>query len=164
MPIPKKPRDQRIDGHNTKDVTLSESRPPVPTPPKDLLPYSKKLWHDYWANSEVVRAIDPISDRHIVRRWIMAVDEYERLQPDMAKNPTGYGNQGQTILNPIAGYLTRLRAEILHCESELGLTPMSRLRLGIAASDLYQREANPQQQNPTSDTVIDAREMMRILS
>ena len=42
------------------------------------------------------------------------------------------GSKDQLRLNPVADLVTKLETIILRLETELGLTPMSRARLGIA--------------------------------
>lgn len=132
---PKKPTALR-QGHGaaTRDVSLRDDQPPMPLPPKGLLAQTRKLWRDYWG-SEVARAVDRAADRHILERWIRAIDEYERVLPEFRKERVSTGSTGQLVIHPLAGYLAQLKTEIKNCEAELGLTPMARTRLGIALGE-----------------------------
>ena len=103
----------------------------VPRAPKNLLPASKRLWTDFW-NSPVSHAIDPDADRYRIERWITTVDEYERVNAAFKATRIVRGSTGQPALNPLAQYLQQLLAEINKAETELGLTPLARMRLGIA--------------------------------
>lgn len=133
MPKPKKAPELR-QGHPRdiipRDVTLRDEQPPTPLPPRGLLKRSRQRWLAYWG-SQVARALDPVSDLHRVERWIRAVDEYERVYPEFVRERLTTGSTGQVTLNPLAGYLKNLEGAIAKAETELGLTPMSRLKLGI---------------------------------
>lgn len=110
---------------------LRDEAPPVPLPPKGLLKRQQQRWLDYW-ETQVARAVDPVADLHRIERWIRAVDEYERVYPVFRKQRLSTGSTGQMTLNPLATYLANLEGQIAKAETELGLTPMARLRLGIA--------------------------------
>lgn len=77
------------------------------------------------------QAADPVADLHRVERWIRAIDEYERVLPVLTKTRLVKGSMGQVVLNPLAAYLDSIKAELARAETELGLTPLARLRLGI---------------------------------
>jgi P27 family predicted phage terminase small subunit len=80
----------------------------------------------------VSRAADPKVDLPRVKRWIGALDEYERVNEVFKNTRLVKGSTGQPSLNPLAAYLSALAAELRAAEYELGLTPLARLRLGIA--------------------------------
>jgi P27 family predicted phage terminase small subunit len=161
--LPKKPpelRQGKPRGPQPKDVALRDEAPPVPLPPRGLLARTRQRWRDYWA-SPVARAVDPVADLHRVERWIRAVDEYERCYPTFVRARLTEGSMKQTSMNPLAGYLHQLEGTIARAETELGLTPMARLRLGIAygqarltAAELNQ--ALQQGDDGTGDEVLDA--------
>jgi P27 family predicted phage terminase small subunit len=99
--------------------------------PKGLLAATKRIWSAYW-NSPASRAADPGADRYRVERWITTVDEYERINAAFKQTRIVKGSTGQPVLNPLSQYLQQLLAEINKAETELGLTPLARMRLGIA--------------------------------
>jgi len=99
--------------------------------PKGLLPASKRVWKAFW-DSPVSQAIDPDADLYRVERWINTIDEYERVNAAFKNARIVKGSTGQPALNPLAQYLQNLLAEINKAETELGLTPLARMRLGIA--------------------------------
>ena len=133
MSNPKKLPSDRQGHAGTKDVTLRKDQPPTPLPPRGLLKRSRERWRGYW-NSQVARAVDPVADLHLVERWIKAVDEYERVLPVFEKTRLVKGSMGQLVMNPLAAYLQQVKGELSKCETELGLTPMARLRLGLVAA------------------------------
>jgi P27 family predicted phage terminase small subunit len=103
----------------------------MPKAPRGLLESSRKRWAAYWS-SAVAQAADRVVDLHRVERWIRAVDEYERVLPVFRKTRLVKNAPGSVVLNPLAGYLNQLEAVIQRAETDLGLTPVARLRLGIA--------------------------------
>jgi P27 family predicted phage terminase small subunit len=99
--------------------------------PKGLLAATKRIWSAYW-QSPVSRAVDREADRYRVERWITTVDEYERITAIFKQTRIVKGSTGQAVLNPLSQYLQQVLAEINKAETELGLTPLARMRLGIA--------------------------------
>jgi P27 family predicted phage terminase small subunit len=125
-------------GHRRHDfVVLAGGRQaPVPRPPTGLLVRSQRRWEAFW-RSEVAQVIDLGSDLPALRRWIQASDEFERTVGLIAG--TGrlvQGSMGQPVLNPLYGLLRDLHAQITRAESEFGMTPMARLRLGLSIGEL----------------------------
>jgi P27 family predicted phage terminase small subunit len=128
---PKKlPIERQGHGAATTDVALREEKQPVPIPPKGLLRKTQLTWVSIW-DSQVARAWDPVADIGLVERWIRAVDECERVMPEFKKHRVTEGSMKQLTLNPLGSYLAQLKTEIKACETELGLTPMARAKLGI---------------------------------
>jgi P27 family predicted phage terminase small subunit len=103
----------------------------VPDPPSGLLAVSKSLGEAFW-RSEVAGAVDLHSDLGRLGRWIRDVDEYERSLSEFRRGRLVEGSMGQPRLNPLAARLKDLEASIRETEREFGMTPLSRLRLGIA--------------------------------
>jgi P27 family predicted phage terminase small subunit len=103
----------------------------VPRAPTGLLDASRRRWKAFW-NSAVAKAVDLDADLYRVERWIGCVDEYERVNAAFKKTRLVKGSTGQPALNPLATYLQQLLGEINKAEAELGLTPLARMRLGIA--------------------------------
>lgn len=104
----------------------------IPVPPPDLLKASKDRWESYW-RSAVSSAVDLNADRGLLERWIRSVDEWYRAYRDFRKARTTEGSTGQLVLSPLAKLISQLESEIGRCERELGLTPMSRIKLGLTA-------------------------------
>ena len=122
---------ERQQAHSPLTVR-SEADVVVPKPPVGILKRHRDAWERYW-RSEVGRAADPDVDTTRVIRWIQDVDEFERTQVVVKRARLVKGSQGQPVLNPLTHYLTQLDTRIRHAEMQLGLTPLSRMRLGITA-------------------------------
>lgn len=133
-------RDPDSTGHRAKDDvgTVVSLRPEsqvvkLPDPPEELLPAVEVIWHEFF-KSQVARAVDPQADAGVLRRWILAVDQYERNAAALRSGEIEVmtvGSQGQMVLHPLAKYQSQLDAQIARLEKELGLTPMARARLGL---------------------------------
>jgi P27 family predicted phage terminase small subunit len=127
---PRKPG--RAQGKRERPAVTLVGRPPlVPDPPSGLLAASTALRGAFW-RSEVAGAVDLDSDLGRLGRWIRDVDEYERALRELRRERMVEGSMGQPRLNPLAGRLKDLEGSIRETEREFGMTPLSRLRLGIA--------------------------------
>jgi P27 family predicted phage terminase small subunit len=139
-PPPKTPeRRQRRNARTTTGresalVALPGGRRDVPDPPPGLLKAAKDRWHGFWA-SEVARAIDPQSDLPALERWVKATDEYDRVAKVVKRSRLVKGSMGQPVANPLLGYLAQLESQISKAEAAFGMTPIARLRLGIALGE-----------------------------
>ncbi len=130
---PRKPLGM-TQGHRQRSglvLTASERLPRVPKPPDGLLASSRKYWRSYW-ESDVAKAADRKVDLPRVVRWIRVLDEYDRIDAIFKQTRLVKGSTGQPALNPLAGWLVSLMAELRAAETELGMTPLARQRLGIA--------------------------------
>jgi P27 family predicted phage terminase small subunit len=101
----------------------------VPEPPEGLLASTVQAWTAYW-RSDVARAI---GDENLVtvRRLFELIDQRDRALDVVRAALVVRGSRDQLRLNPVADLVTKLETIILRLETELGLTPMSRARLGI---------------------------------
>jgi P27 family predicted phage terminase small subunit len=102
----------------------------VPEPPEGLLESTQEAWRTYW-RSDVARAA---TDEGLptIRRLFELYDQRDRAMEIVRQTLVVRGSKDQLRLNPVADLVTKLETIILRLETELGLTPMSRARLGIA--------------------------------
>lgn len=103
----------------------------APPPPAGLLKKTAEQWAAFWM-SPVASAADPITDLPAIARLFTAYDELERVGPVFRKQRIVEGSTGQPTLNPLSKYIAQLTTEIVALEDRFGLTPKSRLALGIA--------------------------------
>lgn len=123
-------RPDRVNRRTLQLVAPGDARP-VPATPKGLQAGAQKRWRALWA-SPVAPAIDLTADGEALHRWIHCVSERERLQPLADRTPVVKGSTGQLVANPVYGILGGLTKEIERLEEHFGLTPLARMRLGIA--------------------------------
>ena len=107
------------------------SRAPSPAVPPGLTKSAQSLWRRFW-RSPVAGAINPDADRYLLVRWIQAVNEREITYPLLIAARLVKGSTGQLVLSPLARYLNQLEVTIAWCETQMGMTPAARARLGIA--------------------------------
>ena len=133
-PVPK-PRETRQRWAKRPEIGLVKvdpaDKPVIPTAPKGLSPASKKRWRTFWL-SPLAKVVEISTDLHRVERWIQAVDEYEKVGKVFRSSRLVKGSTGQPVLNPLAAYLANLETAISRAEQEIGMTPLARLKLGIA--------------------------------
>jgi P27 family predicted phage terminase small subunit len=67
-----------------------------------------------------------------LERWIVSVDEWARAMRALRRQRIVEGSTGQPALNPLASYVASREAAIMDAEEKYGMTPMGRLKLGIA--------------------------------
>lgn len=134
-PIPKRSED-RHRAPKRPELGLVEPKPDgfvVPPAPVGLLKVTKERWDAYW-RSAVSSAVDINADAGLVERWIRSLDEWHRAYREFRKDRTTEGSTGQLVLSPLGKWIRQLESEIGRCEQQLGLTPMSRLKLGLTAN------------------------------
>jgi P27 family predicted phage terminase small subunit len=140
-PPPKTP--ERRQRRNARTTTGRESalvalpggrRRDVPAPPPGLLKPAKDRWQGFWG-SEVARAVDPQSDLPALERWVKATDEYDRVARVVKRSRLVRGSMGQPVAHPLLSYLGQLEGQISKAEAAFGMTPIARLRLGIALGE-----------------------------
>src|SRR5207245_8398909 len=96
-----------------------------------LLAVGRKRWRAYW-ESGLAQAVDRAVDMARIERWILTSDECEKVSATLKRVPLVKGSTGQPAMNPLLSYLSVLLAELRAAETELGMTPLPRQRLGIA--------------------------------
>lgn len=104
-----------------------------PRAPKGLSKNSRQLWQRVW-RSRVAEAYDPDSDIGIITRWIRNVDRHERLSAAFDRNimvPSTSRSGTTFVINPLSNLIKQLEDRICAAETQLGLTPMARNRLGV---------------------------------
>lgn len=130
---PLKPSEVR-QGHRIRPALTVVSRPPpapsVPDPPPGLLKATRARWEAFWTSPQAAAALP--SDLGGLERWIISLDEWTRAMRAFRRERIVEGSTKQPALNPLAAYITSREAAIRDAEERYGMTPMARLRLGIA--------------------------------
>ena len=132
----KKPAGQR-QRRGTPDVGLVVAQPdvrPVPAADVSWREGTVERWTVFWA-SPLASQVEQ-SDQGAFRRLFWIYDELDRLRE--AIEVTGRvveGSQGQPRPNPLYKQVESFQAEARQLEDRFGLSPLSRLRLGITFAD-----------------------------
>ena len=130
----KKNADRR-QGRGTSDVgALEPVVRQVPVADVAWREATVERWVIFWG-SPLASQVEP-SDEGAFRRLFKLYDEIERMWE--AIEVTGRvveGSQGQPRPNPLYKQVQEFQAEARQLEDRFGLSPMSRLRLGITFAD-----------------------------
>ena len=126
--------DRERQGHRASkaiEVAPATDTVSVPNPPAGLLPSTLDAWHAYWRSSPAQVATE--ADHQAILRLFVLADEFRRCTQAVRSTNERVveGSVGQVKMNPLSDYALKLEAAIGRLETELGLTPMARARLGL---------------------------------
>jgi P27 family predicted phage terminase small subunit len=132
----RKPAESRQRGSRTRDVGVPPARlvgsvPAVPSSEKPLLKVTREAWVAFWSTEPLAALVMP-ADRSALDRLFRMYDMRERMERMVARQPFMEGSTGQPVVNPAAKEVASLDGRILALEDRFGITPMARLKLGIA--------------------------------
>ena len=136
MANPKKPADRR-QNRVTDDVGVvvrGDVARPVPAADLSWRESTVERWVSFWG-SPLASQVEQ-SDEGAFRRLFWLYDELDRLRE--AIDLTGRvveGSQGQPRPNPLYKQVESFQSEARQLEDRFGLSPLSRLRLGITFAD-----------------------------
>jgi P27 family predicted phage terminase small subunit len=132
----KKPADQRQNRITKNVVVALNSRFAPPVASEGWRPGTVDRWDFFW-QSKLASNVEP-SDEGALRRLFRLYDELDRLWD--AVEETGRvveGSQGQPRPNPLFKQIETFQAEARQLEDRFGLSPMSRLKLGVTFADAH---------------------------
>jgi P27 family predicted phage terminase small subunit len=133
MPGPTpKPPSRRIRT-TTKAVGVIRAAGTAPRMPAGLCSAAQNAWRDYFADT-VSGVIRP-ADASLVLRWVRNLDRYHRLVSEADREPVVIGSQLQPRPNPLYDMVFKIEASLRADEAQLGIGPLSRLRLGAQLSE-----------------------------
>jgi P27 family predicted phage terminase small subunit len=127
---------ENLVGHRDNSLTVIEGKGAIekPLPNSKWTVATKRYWDEYWA-SDISNATQMV-DLPALYRLYQFYDAVERANKTIARQGNagllGTGSKGQATINPLITLTMKLEEKILKLEQELGLTPLSRQRLGIA--------------------------------
>jgi P27 family predicted phage terminase small subunit len=127
-----------LPGHPTK----------VPEPPSDLQAPGLRAWTAIWSEPQTA-----LADRLIIEQLARLEDECAELRAQIAEQGTTLSKKQVTPKGVVVGVeeyahpaireLRRCGAEALQIARELGLSPQSRLKMGLAIVEIAQKQATP---------------------
>lgn len=130
-----KPPDQLVNrrGGRGRQLVVTGGPPPAPPYPKGISAQAVARWRAFW-KSEVAAAVDLNADQERIRRWIIAVDEREKLWKVACAQPLISSRFG-LVKNPLWTVINQLTNEIQRAEEHFGMTPLSRFRLAFTKTE-----------------------------
>jgi P27 family predicted phage terminase small subunit len=139
-PPPKQPdRRQRRNERTATEragvglVALPGGKVDPPPPPTGLLKATREDWSGFW-ESPLASLVVP-ADVPALRRLFALYDERLRAYQGYRRQRLAPGSMGQPTLNPLFGAMKGMDAEIRALEDRFGLSPIARLRLGVALGE-----------------------------
>lgn len=143
MPQPRKPAERRQrkadrsqegtvrtrDAGNVVALPIGTQAGIAATANLDWAAEVQEAWVELWS-SPLVACYKP-TDMPALRRLFDLRDRLIDVQRKFDEEPTVAGSMGQLTLSPWAAEVHRVAAEVERLEDRFGLTPMSRLRLGV---------------------------------
>jgi|TARA_R110000787_G_scaffold63044_3_gene142178 P27 family predicted phage terminase small subunit len=129
----------KLAGHRDNSLSVLQGGKTFETPKanKKWLQKTRSYWLQYW-ESELSSMAQKV-DFPAFYRLFQYYDQNERAQNTLRKlgnnGLLSLGSTGQSTINPLITLTLKLEEKILRLEQELGLTPLSRQRLGISYSE-----------------------------
>ena len=129
----------KLTGHRSNSLNVIQGGKTFETPKPNSrwLTKTRTYWKDYW-DSELASTAQRV-DFPAFYRLFQYYDETERANrtiQNLGNNGLlSSGSRGQPTINPLISLTLKLEEKILKLEQELGLTPLSRQRLGISVSE-----------------------------
>jgi hypothetical protein len=114
-------------------VALPGGKVEPPPAPSGLLKATREDWVEFW-RSPLGSLVVP-ADFPALRRLFTLCDERARALKGYRQERLVPGSTGQTVLNPLFGAMKAADAEIRALEDRFGLSPIARLRLGVALGE-----------------------------
>lgn len=106
----------------------------VPEPPAGIGAAARRVW-DRYMRSWVAGAVQADADLDALEQWILNVDEREKTRVAIRREPLVPGSRGNLVPNPLYKRITQLNREIQQAREHFGMTPLSRWRLQLMASE-----------------------------
>jgi Phage terminase, small subunit len=130
-------RSRRRDArrHSGAEVTLLHGEARVPEPSEHWSNETVAEWNGYWGSDVARLATDETVP--VVRRLHDLRDERRLLFEGIRKSGARLtlGHKGQPRANPLYRVVLEIDAEIRMLEDRLGLSPLSKLQLGVVLGD-----------------------------
>jgi P27 family predicted phage terminase small subunit len=123
-------KGSRHTGSQSLTLVADPTRP-IPLPPSGLRKSARDAWLAFW-RSDMAALVKDESDMDALRDWALCLSERDRLRVIVKRHPLVQTTKGTLMENPVARLISRYTAQISRYQDQFGLTPLSRLRLGIA--------------------------------
>lgn len=114
-------------------LTSGEFLNDIPPAPKGLQPETRANWDVFWLSP--LRGYLISADLNLVKRYFQYMDERDRIWSRYQRKKTGVGSMGQEIVSPWWPALKDAETLIEKCEAQLGIGPLSRMRLNISFAE-----------------------------
>jgi len=135
-PLPKNP--DRAQNRRTTTLSVVEAKPGavVPDPPPSLSVTWVEHWRTFWT-SDLAALVTDVDRPAVVRLFEYYQERADCQDAYRVEGMTSEGSTGQIRIHPLADRVIKLEPVICKLEADLGLTPKSRMALGIAVGEAH---------------------------
>lgn len=126
-------RPELLQGHRRHAQLRSVDTVPTEAPPSapgGLSADGAMVWERLW-RSKLACAWNRETDLCALTRYVLNLDKWVQYEAMVARVPMVKGSKGQLRPNPLAARMDALEGQLRFTEEQYGLTPASRIRLGI---------------------------------
>lgn len=132
-PVGKRQRTNKPKAADSQIVAMNTAT--FPAAPAKLSKALRDEWETLW-QSELAAHWNQDSDLPAMRRLFGLYERLNKYEREAARDGmVSKGSTGQKTLHPLLKAADTLRSQILALEDRFGLTPMARLKLGIALGE-----------------------------
>lgn len=154
------PRGGRAE-RRTLTVVANSAPLEVPPPPKGLRATGKRQWVAYWSDRVSLAAVGV--DEYDIERYCRLLDRRDTLERAVLKIPVVQHLYGEAV-NPRWRIIKELTREIEKLREQLGILPLSRMRLGLVTVQAEHGRRSlpppPKQDAPPKPLIIDLDEVV----
>lgn len=126
-------RPELLQGHRRHAQLRSVNTVPTEAPPPapgGLSADGAGVWERLW-QSKLACAWNRETDLCALTRYVLNLDKWLQYEAMVARVPMVKGSKGQLRANPLATRMDALEGQLRFTEEQYGLTPASRIRLGL---------------------------------
>lgn len=105
-----------------------------PPAPAGLGRAARVAWRRFW-QSDVSRAVDEAADLPLLRQWVLALDELDRLHETLRAEPFVTGPDGLPRPHPAAARARALERLVIELSDRFGMHPLGRFRLQLTGAE-----------------------------
>jgi len=137
MTRPKPAATRTGNASTTPTLTRSAIATPTPDPPDTLGELGRELWSVLWG---LGAGVYQPTDFWVIARWAELQERRRHLLAVIeAEGLMTLGSTGQPVVHPGLKMVDAIEGRLPNLEASLGLTPESRLRLGLQAVEHQSR-------------------------
>ena len=146
----------QLQGHRQKPATLElvpTAERIIPRAPSGLHQMARRAWKDFWS-SPLAQVVDLAADAEAIRHWARCISERELLMDELKENPVVAGSMGQPTKNPLWDVVKEYNRQIEKFREQFGMSPLARMRLGVAYSEADEALDRMQKRRRTIEPVF----------
>ena len=125
-----------------------------PPAPAGLGKSARAAWRRFWA-SDAALAVDEAADLTLLREWVMALDELERVRAVLRAEPYVMSSDGIPRPHPLAPRARALERYVLEIADRFGMHPLGRFRLQLTGAEAQRSVRALARESAAAADVID---------